>query len=83
MLHFKGYLLIFLIFLVIVRQVFEEAITHFNNKTCIRFKPRSSETNYIRIIDGDGYFLQCNTYNSVKQIHIIHIIYIFFTFYIF
>lgn len=32
----------------------EEAISYFNNKTCVRFIPRTTEKNFIRIINGDG-----------------------------
>ena len=39
------------------RKVVEEAMKEFENKTCLRFTPRSSERDYIHIYSGSG----CNS----------------------
>ena len=39
------------------RKVVEEAMKEFESKTCLRFKPRSSERDYIHIYSGSG----CNS----------------------
>ena len=39
------------------RKVVEEAMKEFESKTCLRFKPRSSDRDYIHIYSGSG----CNS----------------------
>ena len=39
------------------RKVVEEAMEEFESKTCLRFKPRSSERDYVHIYSGSG----CNS----------------------
>jgi len=36
------------------RKVVDEGMKEFESKTCIKFKPRSSERNYIQIYSGSG-----------------------------
>lgn len=33
-------------------QAFLDAVEHYNNETCIRFVPRTTEKHYLTIIDG-------------------------------
>lgn len=63
-------------------QLFKDAMqyitdkTMVNGKTCVQFKPRSSQTAYIRFVEGTGYkscsffFLKCVLY---KRVHCLNV----------
>ena len=41
----------------VARQAIQEAINEYATRTCVRFVPRNSESDYVRFFRGSGYVL--------------------------